>query len=123
MSVYFTWAGVAQLTSWLASFTAPAAKYINWGTGATAARTDTALTGEATESRITGTCSQVTTTQTNDTFQCQGTQTCNATGKTITDAGLFFVASGTGLFMEGDLTGIPVVQNDQIQFTFQLQFT
>ncbi|MFD0393350.1 hypothetical protein ACFQ3Z_16080 [Streptomyces nogalater] len=60
-------------------------KNIGWGTGAgTAASSDVAPFTEATEARVVGTSSQVTTTSTNDTYQVTGTLT-SASSQTITE--------------------------------------
>lgn len=63
-------------------------KNIGWGTNPaalTAATTDIAPFTEATESRVAGTSSVVTTTTTNDTWQVTGTLTCSGSGKTIAE--------------------------------------
>lgn len=64
---------------------------MGWGTGGvgtgspyTAAKTDVAAFAEASESRVAGASSQVTTTYTNDTYQVVGTITANGT-KTIAE--------------------------------------
>lgn len=124
MATVFANAGKAALTLFLKN--SSAAKYIAWGTGGgTAAVTDTLLFTEAYETRATGTQSQQTTSVTNDTYQVQGTLTCTGSGKTITNAGLFDVVTHdtATLWIKGDFTGIALNVNDQIQFTFTLQFT
>lgn len=96
---------------------------VGWGTGAgTAAATDTALFTEAGESRATGTISQQTTSVTGDTYQVIGTLTSTST-KTITNAALFDAASSGNMLVKGDFTGIPVLANDSIEFTFRVQAT
>lgn len=107
-------------------------KEIGWGTSAgTTAATDTTLFGEkdvdlaaTSGSRTTGTSSQVTITNTNDTYQVTGTRTATGAG-TVTNAGLWdnhTIASGT-LLCKGDFTGIGLATNDSIAFTIKLQFT
>lgn len=97
--------------------------YVGWGTGAgTADKTDTTLFVEATEARTAGTSTQETTTTTNDTYQVVGTITADGT-KTITNAGLLDAAAAGNLYMKGDFTGIPLVLNDSIEFTMQVQYT
>jgi hypothetical protein len=60
-------------------------KFLGWGIGsATAANTDVAPFQEASEARVTGTSSQVTTATTNDTYQVVGTLT-SASSQTITE--------------------------------------
>lgn len=122
MATVFADAGKAALTAFLKN--SSVAKYIAWGTGGgTAAVGDTTLFSEAAESRVTGTQTQQTTSVANDTYQVQGTMTCSGSGKTITNAGLFDAVSGVTLWIKGDFTGIALNVNDQIQFTFTLQFT
>ena len=100
--------------------TAALVKYVHWGTGATpAAAGDTALQTAGTESRTTGTITHVT----NMEYKVVGTMTCNATGKTITEAGLFDASTGVTLWIRATFDGIAVVQNDTIEFTFTLTFT
>lgn len=98
-------------------------KYVAWGTGAgTAAATDTTLFTEAAESRTNGTSSKVTTTTTNDTYQVVGAITA-ASGKTITNAGLFDASTSGNLFAKTDFTGVALDTNDSITFTFKANFT
>ena len=98
-------------------------KYVAWGTGAgTSAAADTTLFTEASESRVTGTSSKVTTTTTNDTYQVVGTMTA-AGAKTITNAGLFDATTVGNLFIKTDFTGVALATNDSITFTFKAQFT
>jgi hypothetical protein len=119
MATVFTTAGKGFLTNYLLSSTI---KYIGWGTGAgTAVVGDTTLFTEV-ESRATGTQTQQTTSVTNDTYQVQGTLTAGS-GETITNAGLWSASSSGTLAIKGDFTGIALNTNDQIQFTFTLQFT
>lgn len=107
-------------------------KQVGWGTSAgTAAAADTTLFGEkaldltaTTGSRTAGTSSQVTTTQTNDTYQVAATLTATGAG-TVTNAGLFdnaTIASGT-LYVKGDFTGIGLSTGDSIAFTFKVKFS
>lgn len=97
--------------------------YVGWGTGAgTSAVTDTTLFTEATESRVAGTSTQVTTTVTNDTYQVVGTMTVAGAGKTITNVGLFDATTSGNLLMKSDFTGITLNVGESIQFTQKLQF-
>jgi hypothetical protein len=98
--------------------------YIGWGTGAgTAGITDTTLFTEASEARVAGTSSQVTTTTTNDTYQVTGTMTVAGSGKTITNAGLFDASTSGNLFMKGDFTGIALNVGESISFTLKVVFS
>jgi hypothetical protein len=66
-------------------------KIVTWGlnpAALTAAATDVAMFAESGEARVTGTSSQVTTTNANDTYQVVGTITASAT-RTIQEMGLF----------------------------------
>lgn len=100
-------------------------KYIGMGVGATgAARTaavgDTALSTEV-ETRATGSASTITTTVTNDTYQCVGTVTATAS-RAVDEAGLFD-ASSTGNMMVSATFPVQNLNNgDSIQFTFKNKF-
>ena len=98
---------------------------IAWGTGAgTAIKGDGTTTGialftEAAETRIAPTA---VTQPAADKIQWVGTMTCNATPKTITNAGLFD-AVGSNLCIHGDFTGIALAAGDKIEFTISLEQT
>lgn len=97
--------------------------YVGWGTGAgTAAVADTTLFTEASESRVSGTSSRVTTSVANDTYQVVGTLTADG-AKTITNAGLLDASTSGNLFLKGDFTGVALVAGESIQFTMKAQFT
>jgi len=121
--------GRAIITSRLIGTATAIPAYIGWGTGTTATlTTDTALQTEDTGgspayARILGASTQTTTTTTSDTHTVIGTITSNGT-KTITEAALFTVVSGTGLYVRGVLaTAITVAVNDSVAFTFNVQIT
>lgn len=96
-------------------------KYVGWGTGAgTAAVGDTTLFTEAAETRTSGTQSQVTTTTTNDTYQVAGTLV-SLSGQTITNAGVLSIVTAGTLILKSDFTGVPLLTNDSIAFTFKLK--
>ena len=98
--------------------------YIGWGTGAgTAAITDTTLFTEASEARVAGTSSIVTTTTTDDTYQLVGTLTVAGAGKTITNAGNFDASTAGNLHVHGDFAGMTLNIGDSIQFTIKDQHT
>jgi len=102
------------------------ADYIGWGTGAgEAAKGSTDLSTPATEARVLATRTEAAA----DKIQWVGTLTADG-GKTITNAGVFDAAGsgsppsgGTPLIVVGNFAGIALNQNDQIQFTFQLEIT
>lgn len=88
--------------------------YVGWGTGAgTAAKGDTTLSTEASETRVQATMSQPASNQT----RAVATITADGT-KTITNAGLFNASTSGTLFLHSDFTGVAVDASDSIQFTF-----
>lgn len=100
--------------------------FIGMGVGATgAARTavvgDTALS-TAVESRVSGTSSTVTTTQTNDTYQSVATITATA-GRAVDEAGMFDASSAGNMFFSATMNVITLVSGDSIQFTMKTQMT
>ncbi len=95
-------------------------RYVAMGTGATgAARTaaaaDTALSTEV-ETRATGIESQVTTTETGDTYQVVGVITATAP-RNVDEAGLFNASTGPTMFLSATFTVIPLSINDSLQLT------
>lgn len=121
MATVFTNAGKA-ITANRVNGAGTAPNYVAWGTGAgTAAAADTTLFTEASEARVAGTASVVTTTVTNDSYQVVGTITASA-GKTITNAGLFDASTAGNLYMKGDFTGLALGTGDAIQFTCKVVY-
>lgn len=125
LAVAFTNAGTAIVTNrMIQAGTAP--KNIGWGTGgATAAAvTQTALSTEFAPTtaggRTVGTESRTTITNANDNYQVTGTVTAT-TGGTISEAGLFDAVTAGNMLERASFTGIAVVTNDAIAFTFGLQ--
>lgn len=120
--------GLANITSaWHGYASRPL--YIQWGTGSgAAASANVVTTTTTTESRTTGTSSQVTTTQTNDTFQVTGTVTAAGT-RAITEVGLFDAAgsgsppTGGNMCVYGDFSVINLASSDSIAFTVKVAFT
>jgi hypothetical protein len=103
--------------------------FIGWGTGATAgSAASTDLSTPATEARVNGTSTTVTTTVTNDTHQVVGTLTA-AGAKTITNVGIFDGAgsgsppSGAVLYAIFDGLSQALNSGDSIQFTCKVTFT
>ena len=103
--------------------------FVGWGTGAGAgAAGSTDLSTAASEARVSGTSSQVTTTQTNDTHQVVATITASGS-KTITNVGIFDAAgsgsppSGGVLYAIFDGLSQALNSGDSIQFTAKVQFT
>lgn len=141
MTNYVTNAGLANITAALVA--AAAVKYLGWGTGASGTQASNALTSASpvgtsgptvASTRISGTPSQVTTTNTNDTLQIVGT-VYNASGGAlaITEVGVFDAAgtggtssaapSGGNMDIYGTFSTINLSNGDSITFTIQAQFT
>jgi hypothetical protein len=92
-------------------------EYIGWGTGAgTAAKADTDLFTPAAETRVLSTTSKVGTGSTAK-YQAVGTLT-SLSGQTITNAALFTASTSGTCVIKGDHTGVALLTNDQIQYTF-----
>lgn len=90
--------------------------FVAWGTGAgTAAKGDSSLFTEASETRV-----QTTDTQpAASTMQWFGSITADGT-KTITNVGIFDSATTGILIVKGDFSDIGVDATDKIEFTIQL---
>jgi hypothetical protein len=99
-------------------------KYVGWGTGAgTAVVGDTTLFTEDTGgspayARVICTITQPAA----DTYRNVGTITSNGT-KTVTNAGLFDAATVGVMMIKGDHAGVPLLLNDSIEYTLDLQVT
>ncbi len=94
--------------------------YVGWGTGAgTAAKADTTLFTEASETRVTATRTQPAA----DKIRWVATITCAGAGKTITNAGNFTAVTVGTLIVHGDFTGIVLAVGDKIEFTIDLEIT
>lgn len=119
-AVVFTQAGEDLLTDIIDGTTAvPTNWYVGWGTGAgTAAKGDTVLFTEASESRVITTDTQ----PTSDTNRFVGTITADGT-KTITNAGILSASTAGTLFIHGDHTSTAVNLNDSIQYTIEIQWS
>ena len=93
--------------------------YVAWGTGAgTAAKGDTTLSTEASESRVAATMSQPSV----DINRFVATITADG-AKTITNAGVLSASTSGTLLIHGDFTGIVLALNDKIEFTFNHEWT
>lgn len=93
---------------------------IGWGTGGAtaAAKGQTALVAEASEARALATLSKPAA----DTLRAVGTLTADGT-KTISEAALLTaIKPGGRMIIRADFAGVPMVLNDAIEFTFDLQF-
>jgi hypothetical protein len=93
--------------------------HVGWGTGAgTAAKGDTTLFTEASETRVVAATSQPAA----DKNQWVATLTADG-AKTITNAGLFNAVSAGSMIVKGDFTGIVLALGDKIEFTISLEQT
>lgn len=107
----------------------PAQAEPNWvgiGVGATgAARTaaaaDTALSTPV-ESRVSGTSSTVTTTNTNDTYQVVATVTATA-GRSVDEAGTFDASTAGNMDLSATFPVVGLLTGDSIQLTWKKQQT
>lgn len=118
MADVLTTVGKGFITSTLTGSTG---KYIAWGTGSTAAAvTDTVIETESAETRVAGTQTQQTTTTTNDTYQVAGTIVSLST-QTIANAGVLSASTSGTLILHSNFTGVPLLANDSIAFTFKLK--
>lgn len=89
---------------------------VAWGTGAgTAAKGDTTLFTEASESRVNTTQSQPTSNQN----RFIGTIT-SASSQTITNCGIFDAATNGNMLLKSDFTGVALESGDKMEFTFTL---
>lgn len=119
MASVYTTVGKQKVVDYIDGTAAIPTYKVGWGTGAgTAVVGDTTLFTEASETRVTTVQSQPAA----DTNQFVGTITADGT-KTITNAGIFDAATNGNMILKANFTGIPVVLNDTIAFTFTLQQT
>jgi hypothetical protein len=119
MATVFTTVGKEWVVDKLDGTVTTSQNKIGWGTGAgTSSVSDTTLFTEASETRATGTFSQPQA----DTTRVVGTLTATGT-KTITNAGVFDATTGGVMMLKADFTGIPLLTNDRIEFTFDLRVT
>lgn len=94
-------------------------EYIGWGTGTTnPVAGDTGLQTPASEARTLAVQSQ----PTQDTHRNVGTITATGT-KTISEVGLFDASAAGVMLIRANFTGIPLLTNDRIEFTLDLQVT
>ena len=120
MADVFTQIGEEFATDWVdGTDVVPSNWYIAWGTGAgTAAKGDTALSTEASESRGVASMTQPTT----DANKYTATMTADG-AKTITNAGVLSEAVAGILWVHSDFTGIALDPGDKIEFNFTLTWS
>ena len=95
---------------------APVDWFVGWGTGAgTAAKADTVLFTEASETRVIGAATQPSA----NINQWVATITADGT-KTITNAGLLSLITGGTLLIHGDHAGVALTSGDKIEYTISL---
>lgn len=94
--------------------------YGSWATGTTeAARGAHALDGEATENRQVCSLTQTTISVPDDTLEISYTMTCNATAKTIRQAGVLTLSAAGVLLFLSSFPGEAVVDTNSITFKFR----
>ena len=139
MADVITYTGFAIVTNTLYQQTLNP-KYVGWGTGgATATQAGTALSTETYSTlnngsnalRTTGSLSQQTQTQTNDTFRITATLTAAANAPTITNVGVFDTngasgspttpPSGGNLYIWSSFTGIALNAGDSVALTLNVK--
>jgi len=102
---------------------------VQWGTSATAeAVTQSTLVAAATEARVAGTSSQVTTSVTSDTYQVVATIT-SASAQSIQEVGLFDTAgsgspaTGGNMFVRAVHGSMTLAIGDSVTYTLKVQYT
>jgi len=95
-------------------------KFIAWGTGGATAEAigQTALTTPSSEARTSGTISSPSAAL----HRVVGAITSTST-QTISEVGLFDASTAGVMAIRATFTGIPLVNNDQISFTLDLQLS
>lgn len=117
MANVFTSAAETLLRNYVdGAATPPATWYIGWGTGAgTAAKGDTTLFTEASESRVAATKSTPAANQN----RWSGELTADGS-KTITNAGVLTASTVGTLWVKSDFSGIALTVGEKINFTFTI---
>jgi len=119
MATVLTYVGEQYVCDHLSGVVTGAVDFVGWGTGTgTAAKADTTLFTEASETRVQGT-KTTNGTGTSAKYQVVATMTADGT-KTITNAGLFSAITAGTMAIHGDHTGVALALNDQIEYTFTL---
>jgi len=101
-------------------------KWLDMGTGTTAARSDdTVLETPGPEARTESTLTAQTTDTTNDTLRCVGTITKTTAAGAITEVGQFsHLTDTTGyLYLRGTFDAINLNVGDSIEFTTEVEYT
>ena len=105
-----------------AAMAASSNKYLDWGTGVSAAAvTDTALETPSAEARTSGTQSQQETNTANDTYRIVGTITATDT-RAITEAGVFSASTDGSMLGHAVFSAVNLLADDSIAFTDNFVF-
>lgn len=121
MPTILTNTGIVRMINALDGGSHTPPQHVGWGTGTTApVAGNTTLETAAAEARVSGVKSVEETNIANDTYQVISTLVCNATPKTISEAGLFDAATAGNMYVRGTFTGIALAENDAIAFTIQV---
>lgn len=97
--------------------------FVGWGTGAgVAAATDTDLFTPASEARVNGTVTAVTTAVAGDTLQVVATLIADGP-KTITNVGQFTALTGGTCYSHADHSGVTLALSEGIQYTLKTQYS
>ena len=105
-----------------AAMAASSNKYLDWGTGVSAAAvTDTALETPSAEARTSGTQSQQETNTANDTYRIVGTITATDT-RAITEAGVFSASTDGSMLGHAVFSAVNLAASDSIAFTCNFVF-
>jgi len=119
MADIFTNVGEQFMCDKFSAVVATAPEWVAWGTsGTTAAKGDTTLGTESAETRIQGTMTTQGTGASAE-FQCVATIVSLGT-QTIAEAGLLTAVTSGTLVISSDFTGVALLINDSIEFTFTL---
>lgn len=119
MAIVLTDAGEALLADIFDGTTAvPSNWYIGWGTGAgTAAKGNTTLFTEASESRVAATMSQPVA----DKNRLVSTIVADG-NKTITNAGFLSASTAGTIVVKTDFTGVALLTGESIELTFEVEW-
>jgi hypothetical protein len=109
-----TWTAAAQALG------ASAPKFVKWGTGSGGGVDSIDLVAPASEARVVGVASLVSTTTLGDTLRVVATLVATE-DQTITEIGTFQSMSGADLCTYLDFVGIPLKTGDSVTFTIDTQ--
>lgn len=125
MAAVFTNSGEYWVTDLILGGSSATVWSIGWGSGTTTeVKADLDLESAATESRVTATSEGERATA-SDEAEFIGTLTKTAVAATISEAALYWDATGTAskMLIRGTHTGVALATEDQIRYTFRLEQT